>query len=510
VGASGAIFGLFGFSLVYQIAESKRANRSITPIIINFIFFIAINLYFSKSFNVDNASHFGGLAGGLMLGVAAAISSSYRVIKVEYFFLVLCLLAFMALPRFQVTYFQFFQKVLQLEDDSAALLDKKITDEEFLKEFKTSLQKWDTAHQMLRAHHYLPKPLHSDTFKLGSYIELRKTEVSYRISMIEKETFRYLDSLEIVQNKMRNLMQLDYPLTMLRPIVEEKQDSLPPSSLVRFQTWYDEDWVELSQPPGEYYRIGQRDSVGRWQGRVVDFYNDGTIQMKGFYHDDLRHGVFLYYSDYNTYTSVGRYQDGVAVGKWEYFHDNGKLKSEEYYRGGSFVKNWWDEQGNQLTENGEGRWIEYHDNGVIEESGSITGGKRNGRWFGLHEDATMYFEEYYDNGRLISGRSRAKDGQAFIYDASSEFPMPKGGNSVLLDYLRKNVKNLNHNEHGIVHLTFRVTAKQVLSDFVVDKKLNPFLDSMAIEIVKSGPTWLPARIHGDRPVSGWAKVTVQF
>jgi len=84
----------------------------------------------------------------------------------------------------------------------------------------------------------------------------------------------------------------------------------------------------------------------------------------------------------------------------------------------------------------------------------------------------MYFEEYYDNGRLISGRSRAKDGQTFLYDASSEFPMPKGGNSVLLDYLRKNVKNLNHNEHGIVHLTFRVTAKQVLSDFVVDKKLK--------------------------------------
>ncbi len=509
-GASGAIFGLFGFSLVLQIKTSRVNGNSITPIIINFILFLGLNLLFAKALNSDNAAHLGGLLGGLLLGLVSLLEMPSRWLKVDYLFLCIFIAAFLLLPRYQVTYFQFFQQVLKLEAENSDLLRKNISDEQFLIEFKHSFDKWDSVHRLLRAHAYLPKALRSDTFRLSKYLALRKEEALYRAAMIEQETFRYLDSIEIAQSAMNKFLQLDYPLIMLRPVRPEKPDSLPPSKLVRAHVWYDEDWIELEQPPGEFYRLGQRDSLGQWQGRVVDFFNDGRVQMKGSYRDNLRSGVFLYYSDHNTYTSVGRCENGAPVGKWEYFHNNGKLKSEEYYNQGNFVKNWWDEFGNQLIRDGEGQWIEYHDNGKVAEEGSVKGGKREGRWYGLHDDGSMYFEEYYRIGRLIRGRSRTKDGQTFVYDASSEFPMPEGGNDVLVAHLNEEAQAMAPTEHGIVHLTFRVTVKQVLTDFIVDKKLSPKLDSAAIEMVKSGPRWLPARIHGCELIDGWGKVTVRF
>ena len=67
------------------------------------------------------------------------------------------------------------------------------------------------------------------------------------------------------------------------------------------QVWYNEAWEELPAGPGKFYRMGTRDSLGRWQGPVRDYFANGDVQMKGAYTDNLRDGVFIYYTDHNTY-----------------------------------------------------------------------------------------------------------------------------------------------------------------------------------------------------------------
>jgi membrane associated rhomboid family serine protease/antitoxin component YwqK of YwqJK toxin-antitoxin module len=512
VGASGAIFGLFGFSLVVQLAESRKNDHPVMPIVVNFIIFLVVNLLFAKALNADNSAHMGGLAGGFILGTISLFNTSYRTMMAEYLLLPVCVSLFFALPRYPVTYFKFFQKVLNIEDSTSHLFKRKnISDEDFLNGFKRQYAEWDTARTMLDAHTYLPLELQSDTAKLKHYIALRKQEAAFRINLIEKESYRYFDSIAWVQEKVQPYTQLEHPLTMMRPIKkEEMPDSIPPFSYDQVQVWYNDEWEELPGPPGTFYRIGQRDSLGQWQGPVRDFYKNGTVQMKGSYEDNQRDGVFLYYSDHNTYESAGRYDHESAVGKWERFHHNGNLMSEEYYRDGYFMKSMWDSVGNQLVKDGTGRYVHHYDNGVISEEGEYREGRKQGTWYGRHANGSMYFEEYFNNGRLVSGRSRTRDGQTYVYDESSFFPMPEGGNVQLVQYLTKRVNALNPTEHGRVHLLFRVTTNSVITDFDVVKSLNKELDAKAIEFIKEGPKWIPAREHGHLKQTGWGSVSVEF
>lgn len=512
VGASGAIFGLFGFSLVIQLAESRKNDHPVVPIVFNFIVFLVVNLLFAEALNADNSAHMGGLAGGLILGVISLFNTSYRAMMAEYLLLPVCVSLFFALPRYPVTYFNFFQKVLYVEDSISQLFKQKnLSDADFLTGFKKQYAEWDTARAMLDAHTYLPEELHSDTSKLKHYIALRKQEAGFRINLIQNESYRYLDSIAWVQEKVQPYMQLDHPLTMMRPIKnEEEPDSIPSSSLERVQVWYNEEWEELPGPPGSYYRIGQRDSLGRWQGAVRDFYKDGTVQMKGSYDNNERDGVFLYYSDHNTYESAGRYDHERAVGKWERFHNNGNLLSEEYYIDGYFMKNMWDSEGNQLVKDGAGKYVHYYDNGMIAEEGEYKEGQKEGIWYGHHANGSMYFEEFFNNGRLVNGRSRTLDGQTYVYDESSFYPMPEGGNAKLVQYIKQRAKELNPADHGRVHLAFRVTTNGVITEFKVSKSLNKELDAKAIEFIKEGPKWIPAREHGHVKQTGWGLVSVEF
>lgn len=512
VGASGAIFGLFGFSLIIQIAESRKNDHPIVPIVINFIIFLAVNLIFAKALNADNSAHMGGLAGGLILGAVSLFNTSYRNLMTEYLLIPVCVSLFLALPRYQVTYFNFFQKVLNIEDSTSLLFKQKnLTDADFLKGFKNQYVEWDAARAMLDACLYLPQQLHSDTTKLRHYIALRKQQANFRINLIEKESYRYLDSIEWVQEKVQPFLKLEHPLTMLRMINnEDEPDPITPTNYERVQVWFNRDWEELSGPPGMYYRVGQRDSLGRWQGAVRDFYKNGKVQMKGSYINNERDGVFIYYSDHNTYQSAGRYDRERAVGKWERFHENGILMSEEYYLDSYFMKNMWDSLGIQLVKDGFGKYVNRYANGVINEEGDYKDGRKQGIWYGRHANGSMYFEEYFDKGRLISGRSRTIDGQTYVYDESSLYPIPEGGNAKLVKYLKQRVKEMNPSMHGRVHLAFRLTANGIITEFQVSKSLNKELDDKAIGFIKEGPKWIPAREHGHLKQTGWGLVSVEF
>lgn len=510
VGASGAIFGLFGFSLVMQLNEHRDNRSSITSIIINFALFLGINIFFANALNGDNAAHIGGLLGGLLLGLSSLRFDSFSWVRVEYLFLFLFLAIFLALPRFQVTYFNFFQKILSIEKEAEETFKKNLKDSELKEAFQYQYALWDTTANRLNTLEDVPQALHEDTSRLRMYIFLRKEEARYRVAMMEEETFRYVDSIEWVQERMEVSQQLNYPLTMLLPIKTEKPDSVPKSHLTWVKQWYDEDWAEIDGEDGAFYRIGQKDTLGRWQGRVRDYYRNDAIQMKGAYLDNQEHGIFLYYSDHHTYTSAGRYEKGRSVGKWEVFHQNGKLKSEEFFNDEYFLKNLWDSLGNPIITEGEGTYYEYHQDGKVALKGEFKNGKREGLWVGFHADGATYFEEFYSMGRMLNGRSQTKDGKKYLYDASSLFPMPEGGNEPLVVYLREKVRALNPSIHGVVKLDFRVSIDQTLSDFVVKQSLNPELDAKAIEFIETGPQWIPAHEHGHRPRNGRGRVSVEF
>jgi membrane associated rhomboid family serine protease/antitoxin component YwqK of YwqJK toxin-antitoxin module len=505
VGASGAIFGLFGFSLVTNLIRSRQMGHSMTPILINFAIFMGINLYLGQAFRADTSAHLGGLACGIVLALLSMLrGQSLRKLRFEYAFIPLFIILYFALPRYQVTYYKFFQYVLATEDSTEAMFSQNHPDAYYLPAFQRVQQRWDTALHMLDAHAYLPEALHSDTTKLRYYISLRKKENAFRMKMAERESYIYMDSIDIVRDSMRHFGALDFPLAMRAEKKEEAGPKEPP--LEKIEVLYNDEWEEIPGPAFTYYRHGTRDSLGRWQGSLRDYYANGQVQMKGSYTDDEKNGIFIYYSDHQTYESAGRYRNDLSVGKWESYHRNGKLESEVYYTDRYFLKNLWDSAGNQFVKDGFGRVMERHVNGVIANEGEYRDGYKEGYWYGRHPNGSMYYEENYFHGRLVNGRSRNLAGETFTYDESSFFPLPEGGYKKLKEFLQ--IKDASHT--GTVRLSFRVTTRSTLTDFKVLKSVSRETDERAKQILKAGPRWIPAKDHGHQAVDGFAQAEVVF
>jgi membrane associated rhomboid family serine protease/antitoxin component YwqK of YwqJK toxin-antitoxin module len=516
VGASGAIFGLFGFSLVLNLIYGHREGRSVTPMLINFLVFIFINIAVGEAFHADHAAHFGGLITGALVALASVyLQHDPRVVKAEYFFMVLLIAGFFILPRYQVIYHRFFSEVVKAENEGKDMTKSSLSDSEFLKRLQLNNAQWDTARALLSSLTYIPEELHTDTFTLSRYVHFRHAENDYKIRMIRDETYILLDSLSILQDSIRKYLQLEHPV----PVDFSNTTDVPADTVTDAATrdepgelrrvWYDSNWVEV-EGPSTYYRIGYRDSVDRWRGPVRDFYADGKVQMKGEYKNDRRHGIFLYYSHHDTYTSAGRYLDNRSVGKWQMFHNNGRLKNEVVYGQKVFYKNIWDSTGVQLVKNGAGKVTEYYPGSSVRSEGEYVNGSMEGIWMGWYKNGDIHYREEYRDGFLIHGRARDPRGNEYIYDRSSLVPAPVNGYQAFERYLRNETSRNQVTGSGTAKISFRVTAEGELVDFEVEKSVNREVDKEAIRILQQGPKWKPALLHGYIPADGYAWADVVF
>lgn len=513
VGASGAIFGLFGFSLVLIISHQRKQGASVIPTLVNFGVFLAINVVLAESFHADNAAHFGGLICGAAIGLYSLLTkTNYSKVRIEGAVATVLLILYFSLPRYQVGYYRFFQKVLATEDSTLAVMSNNTaSDETFIANYRKALAGWDTALVMLNRERYLPAALHPDTADIRNYIRYQKLEGDFRVKMIANESYIYLDSIQWAQLESQKYTKLDYMLNMERASPDTTAaEPTPRPKLDMTRIWYDSNWVEIPYPPAVYSRIGYRDSLGRWQGALEDYFGNGKIQMKGTFKDDLRDGIFIYYSDHNTYEAAGRYNEDTRIGKWETFHPNGKLESEVYYRDRYFLSSYRDSSGVQMVKNGEGREIHHHANGIVSAEGNYINGYQEGYWYGRHADGRMYFEENYRRGRLINGRSVSLDGRVVVYDESTLYALPEGGYQKLNEHIRQRTSLINSPTKGKVKISFRVTPKRQLTEFKIEESLGKELDDRAKQIIIEGPGWLPARLHGQEPTDGYGIVVIEF
>ena len=510
VGASGAIFGLFGFLLIVNTFGTRKPGRAVYMILLHLAVLVAINLFVGRLLNTDHAAHFGGLGAGILIAqyaLATGGMATLKKVRIEYYMLPLLFVFFISLPRTQVNYFRFFQQIVAAEDSARHRFRDHMTDDEYMRGFMKNYDQWDAALASLNNQSDIPWQLAMDTFRLRRYIALRKEENLFKKTVVQHESYIYLDSAEVAQEQMKRYVDLDYPL-WFRRIDEAPSLANPPGSMVKVS--YDSQWVEVDERPAVYYRVGFRDSLGRWNGPVRDYYRNGDVQMKGVYKANKRDGVFIYYSDKKTYTAAGRYIDDKSFGKWETFHSNGKRESEIYYNNFYFVKNLWDSLGNHLVVDGNGREVRTYPNGIVASEGEYRHGLKEGYWYGRHPNGELYFEEHFNNGRLVTGKSRTLEGDTFMYDGSSLFPLPEGGFEKFNAYLKSEVRKFDSNELGHVKLTFRVTYTGALTDLTIDQSASPTLDAKARSIILQGPRWLPARSHGHERVDGWTSVTVEF
>lgn len=123
--------------------------------------------------------------------------------------------------------------------------------------------------------------------------------------------------------------------------------------------------------------------------------------------------------------------NAVKDGKWFYWYDTGKLRSEEYFDRGSGTGIWrtwypdgqlsceinfeksfaayWFANGSKQSEGTllkgktrEGKWNSWHDNGAKNCEGDYKNGQKDGVWLWWNEKGEKTFEEIYKEGTQIS------------------------------------------------------------------------------------------------------------
>jgi rhomboid protease GluP len=80
IGASGAIFGLFGMLLTLVLLRDTRLEQTRKSIVLNAGIFVALNLVIGAATpGIDNAAHLGGLLTGVLLAAGIFMSQRLRL-----------------------------------------------------------------------------------------------------------------------------------------------------------------------------------------------------------------------------------------------------------------------------------------------------------------------------------------------------------------------------------------------------------------------------------------------
>ncbi|MEJ7644123.1 MAG: rhomboid family intramembrane serine protease [Chryseolinea sp.] len=511
-GASGALFGLYGYRLGAELIGSAGNRKQLINVLINFAIFVVINGVVTLQFNIDLAGHVGGCIAGFVLSI---IQFRFRLLleakQLAFCFAPLALI-FFALPRDQVRYYKIFQRVIGVERRTNDLFGNNLGDKELLDSLRVVLHDWDSIGGSLATIGKITKPLRQETATMRRYTALHRRETAYRVAMIEKESYVYLDSLEYNNSQFDSLPAFQYHPNYNPPTAaKEPSDTVATPQNKSKRVFYDAQWKEIDDPSAAiYYRIGWMDSLGRWQGAVRDYYRDGKVQMKGTYRDNMKDGIFLYYTDHGTYSSGGRYDKEQAIGKWETYFWNGQLKSEVYYNEMAYTRNVWDSVGSPQVVGGQGKVSGWYANGQLAEVGTYEGGKKTGDWYGYHPDGTPWYRESYRDNRLVQGASVDMAGRRYFYDELSLYALPVKGMQHFNEYLKANVHKPDpiDDQSGVVKVTFSVGTDGSVWDFAILQGLSTAQDQEAIRLIRDGPSWRAGLLHGHvkQPSQGYAEI----
>ena len=226
-GASGALFGLFGYQLGAEVIGNFHDKQRLKNVFVNFIVFLAINGFIATRVNVDTAGHIGGFVGGALLAV---LHFKLRWFIPEKFLAILPLLlagTLFLLPKDQVGYYRIFQRVVDAEGRTNEFFKITKTSTELADSLSAILPVWDSISLSLKSLKKIPEQVQGDTAILRSYIHLRRQEAFYKVVHIRRESYIYFDSLEIVNKKFEELPSLKYLLNYnVKDIEQASQDTV--------------------------------------------------------------------------------------------------------------------------------------------------------------------------------------------------------------------------------------------------------------------------------------------
>ncbi len=277
----------------------------------------------------------------------------------------------------------------------------------------------------------------------------------------------------------------------------------------------DADFIRVIQEPDsgetnfvvhEYHKNGEKKTIGKvsafepflvFEGAVITYFDNGS-----------REGIV-------------NYENGRPSGSAYFYFRNGKMKKQFDYLltdkddkkpsglntmqalnepEGKLIF-FADSLGKVLVKDGNGRAIEISgkaDDELVEE-GDYLNGLKNGTWFGSYRSGKSSYEESYDAGKFLSGKS-VKDSVSYPYTTLSTPPKYKTDVNEFYKYVGKSIRYpkdaIANRISGSVALSFVIDKDGKLTDILILNPLFPSLDDMARRVLIDSPKWQPGIQRG--------------
>lgn len=286
-----------------------------------------------------------------------------------------------------------------------------------------------------------------------------------------------------------DIRQSDYPYLKFLP----DEDTL----------YFDEDWEETDSLSASYYRPTNVQNKQNPSGYIRDYYMSGQLQMEGRFIKGSKTGPFRYYHENGQLLSEGSYKDDLRNGTWfKYYPDGSDHQLLFYENGQRFVEKYWTSEGKLSVFNGSGAYKGQlrEQGGTYQVEGIFRDYKKIGEWKGYRSDGSLYFEETYENGELVSGTSYDEDGNSYQYVKTIVDAQPDGGMKDFYAFLSGKLEYpydaRRMNIEGKVLTQLMVTPDGELVEVKTISSPHKVLSQEAERVIRKYGKWQPGKVRG--------------
>lgn len=264
----------------------------------------------------------------------------------------------------------------------------------------------------------------------------------------------------------------------------------------------------------DFFRMVSEPDSGSTLYNVAEYYKNKTPKLSGKSSQvdpQVYQGQRVSYYPSGKKHEVANYKDGNKQGECYSYYKNGKLYTHILYEPtekrnaemGVIILDCIDTTGKVIVKDGNGYYVGYDgDFKNIDEEGEIKSGLKNGQWKGdvKRDETKLTFNEEYDAGKLITGRSVDENGISYNYTQRMVQPDFKGGLAAFGRYLADGIRypswaKINRTE-GKVVATFVVEKDGSLGEYKIIENPNDQMSAEAIRILKISPKWSPGVFYG--------------
>ena len=220
-------------------------------------------------------------------------------------------------------------------------------------------------------------------------------------------------------------------------------------------------------------------------GYFYFFHANGVLQSVGRYVKNKKEGLWIGFHPNKAMSDSTVYEYGEKTGTSLQWYNNGYLSDSMVVKDdGSAISVSWFDDGSVSSAGRLGLLNKYH-----------------GKWQFFHQNGKLSAEEIYDNGKLVDRKYFSEDGAVMTDTTdktkSAVFP---GGIKNWTRYLEKKLYfppnyQIINGDKAIVVMDFAVDESGTVTDINVETPFHPAFDEIALRVFKSSPKWIPAMDH---------------